>query len=86
MLMIRNRSAKALRSVGPLLLETGTLRTSLLHSSYEFLCFVCGRGFSSGVSSNRNLSYRERLRSGIVGIKKDDAVSLFFDLDLFLQS
>ncbi|KAG2259855.1 hypothetical protein Bca52824_079149 [Brassica carinata] len=68
------RSAKALRFVRPLLLETGTLRTSLFHSPCESSCFVCERGFSS---SDRNLSYKERLRNGIVGIKKDDAVALF---------
>ncbi|KAF2618177.1 hypothetical protein F2Q68_00042441 [Brassica cretica] len=77
--MIRIRSAKALRSVRPLLLETaGTLRTSLFHRTpYELLSFVCERGFSSGRTSGRNLCYRERLRSGLVGIKKDDAVALF---------
>ncbi|CDY15972.1 BnaC08g41510D [Brassica napus] len=31
----------------------------------------------SGLTSDRNLSYKEKLRSGIVGIKKDDAVTLF---------
>ncbi|KAF2590810.1 hypothetical protein F2Q70_00041093, partial [Brassica cretica] len=53
-MMLMIRSAKALRFVRPLLMETA--------------------GFSS---SDRNLSYRERLSSGIVGIKKDDAVVLF---------
>ncbi|KAH0903909.1 hypothetical protein HID58_043412, partial [Brassica napus] len=57
MLMIR--SDKALRFVRPRILETGTLTTSLFHSS------------------DRNLSYIEKLRSGLVDIKKDDAVSLF---------
>ncbi|KAF2588133.1 hypothetical protein F2Q70_00041782 [Brassica cretica] len=76
MLMIRIRSAKALRSVRARFMETaGTLRTSLFHRTpYELLSFVCERGFSS---SDRNLSYKERLRNGIVGIKKDDAVALF---------
>ena len=61
------RSAKALRSARPRFTKTaGTLRTSLFHNSE--------RGFSS---SDRNLSYKERLRNGIVGIKKDDAVALF---------
>ena len=57
MLMIR--SDKALRFVRPRILVTGTLTTSLFHSS------------------DRNLSYIEKLRSGLVDIKKDDAVSLF---------
>ncbi|RID48589.1 hypothetical protein BRARA_I05094 [Brassica rapa] len=72
MLMIRIRSAKALRSVRPLLLETaGTLRTP-----YELLSFVCERTFSGGSDRNRS-SYKERLRSGIIDIKKDDVVALF---------
>ncbi|KAJ4889831.1 Pentatricopeptide repeat-containing protein [Raphanus sativus] len=74
MLMIR--STKALRFVQPLLLETGTVRPSLLHSPYEFLCFVCERAFS-GSSSDRNLCYRDKLSIGLVNIKKDDAVALF---------
>ena len=36
-----------------------------------------GTGTSIGSSSDRNLSYREKLRSGLVDIKKDDAVDLF---------
>ena len=64
------RSAKALRIVRPLLLllDTGTLRISLFHSSE--------RAFSS--STDRKISsYKERLRSGLVNPKKDDAVALF---------
>ncbi|CAN6982522.1 unnamed protein product [Brassica oleracea var. botrytis] len=62
------RSAKALRIVRPLLLDTGTLRISLFHSSE--------RAFSS--STDRKISsYKERLRSGLVNPKKDDAVDLF---------
>ncbi|CAG7867074.1 unnamed protein product, partial [Brassica rapa] len=30
-----------------------------------------------GSSSDRNFSYKEKLRSGLVDIKKDDAVALF---------
>ncbi|WZZ11195.1 hypothetical protein YC2023_097116 [Brassica napus] len=56
-------------------METGTLTTSLLHGRYEFLS-CCGRDFSC-LSSDRNLSYKERLTSGIAGINKDDAVHLF---------
>ncbi|CAG7867203.1 unnamed protein product [Brassica rapa] len=46
---------------------------STLRNAYEFFC---ERGFSSGLTSDRNLSYKEKLRSGIVGIKKDDAGGL----------
>ena len=57
-----------LRSVRSHSIQTGTLR-----NAYEFFC---ERGFSSGLTSDRNLSYKEKLRSGIVGIKKDDAGGL----------
>ncbi|KAL0797733.1 hypothetical protein Bca101_052907 [Brassica carinata] len=69
------RSAKALRSVHPLFQETATLTTALFNSRQEFLS-CCERGFSC-LSSDGNLSYKEILRSGIGGIKKDDAVHLF---------
>nr|ABQ50549.1 hypothetical protein [Brassica rapa] len=36
-----------------------------------------GTGTSIGSSSDRNFSYKEKLRSGLVDIKKDDAVALF---------
>ncbi|KAG5375230.1 hypothetical protein IGI04_039826 [Brassica rapa subsp. trilocularis] len=65
------RSAKAMRFAPPLI-----LRTSLFHSPYEFVFFFCERDFS-GLSRDRNHSYREMLRSGLVDIKKDDAISLF---------
>ncbi|CAN6907893.1 unnamed protein product [Brassica oleracea] len=74
--MLMMQSVTALRFFQTPLTETGTLRTSLLHRSYELLCFVCVRELS-GPGCRRNLSYKERLRNGIVGIKKDDAVALF---------
>lgn len=54
-------------------METGT---PYLNSRHEFLSY-CERDFSSLSRSDRNLSYRERLRNGIADIKKDDAVELF---------
>ncbi|KAH0906219.1 hypothetical protein HID58_038046 [Brassica napus] len=65
------RSAKAMRFAPPLI-----LRTSLFQSPYEFVLYFCERDFS-GLSRDRNGSYREMLRSGLVDIKKDDAISLF---------
>ena len=53
--------------------ETGTLRNDFFQSPYDFFCL---QGFS-GLSSYRNLSYKEKLRSGLFSIKKDDAVALF---------
>jgi len=55
------------------LLETGTLRTALFLSCY-------GRVFSSVSDGKGKVSYRERLRSGIVDIKEDDAVDLFQEM------
>ena len=52
------------------------LRTSLFQSPYEFVLYFCERDFS-GLSRDRNRSYREMLRSGLVDIKKDDAISIF---------
>ncbi|CAH8382357.1 unnamed protein product [Eruca vesicaria subsp. sativa] len=40
-------------------------------------CFLCERGYSGGCDRKISSSYKERLRSGIIGIKKDDAVALF---------
>ncbi|XP_019090833.1 PREDICTED: pentatricopeptide repeat-containing protein At1g12300, mitochondrial-like [Camelina sativa] len=52
-----------------LLLErAGTPRTHVFSS-------CCGRDYSG--FSDRNLSYRERLRSGLADIKAEDAVDLF---------
>ncbi|KAL0757713.1 hypothetical protein Bca101_095381 [Brassica carinata] len=69
-MMLRTQRWKhltTLRSVRSHSFQTGTLRNA----------FFCERVFSSGLTSDRNLSYKEKLRSGIVGIKKDDAVALF---------
>ncbi|KAF8104830.1 hypothetical protein N665_0166s0016 [Sinapis alba] len=56
---------------------TLTRTTSFFQSRHELLS-CCERDFSClSSSSNRKLSYRERLRSGIADIKKDDAVELF---------
>ncbi|CAG7908346.1 unnamed protein product, partial [Brassica rapa] len=73
-LMIRS-AAKSLRSLHPRFLETGTLTAALFNSRQDFLSY-CGRDFSC-LRSDRNLSYKERLTSGITGINKDDAVHLF---------
>ncbi|KAL0732643.1 hypothetical protein Bca4012_008852 [Brassica carinata] len=70
----RWRRLTTLRLVRPRAPETGTLRNAFFQSPYEFFC---ERGFSSGVSSDRYLSYGEKLRSGLVDIKRDDAVDLF---------
>ncbi|KAG7591452.1 Pentatricopeptide repeat [Arabidopsis thaliana x Arabidopsis arenosa] len=76
-LMIRRLSPQASKFFQRRLLETGTLRNALSHCPNELL-FCCERGFSG--FSDRNLSYRERLRSGIVDIKKDDAIDLFQEM------
>nr|VDD57740.1 unnamed protein product [Brassica oleracea] len=57
---------KAFALVQPRFSETGTQRIALFRFSSVF-----------SVLSDGRVSYKERLRSGIVGIKKDDAVSLF---------
>ncbi|CAA7016312.1 unnamed protein product [Microthlaspi erraticum] len=76
MALIRRRwSGKALKLGQPRFPETGILRNASFHNPYELLDFM-ERDFS-GLSSDRNLSYRERLRSGLVDIKADDAVTLF---------
>lgn len=80
MMMIRSSIAlnlKALRLVQPHLLETGTLRSDLLCSLSGFLS-SCERDLS-GIS-NGKVCFRERLRSGIVDIKEDDAVDLFEEM------
>jgi pentatricopeptide repeat protein len=76
-LMIRRLSSQVSKFVQPRLLETGTLRIALINCPNE-LSFCCERGFSA--FSDRNLSYRERLRSGLVDIKADDAIDLFRDM------
>ncbi|KAF3570554.1 hypothetical protein F2Q69_00060762 [Brassica cretica] len=70
--------AKSLRSVHPRFMETVTLTSALFNSRQDFLS-RCERDFSC-LRSDRNLSYKERLTSGIVGIKKDDAVHLFHSM------
>ncbi|CAH2038058.1 unnamed protein product [Thlaspi arvense] len=74
-MMRRWRNAKALKFVQHRFLETGTLGSTLFYSPYVFLS-CCERAFS-GLSSDSNLSYKDRLRSGLVDIKADDAVELF---------
>ncbi|WZZ80206.1 hypothetical protein YC2023_100778 [Brassica napus] len=70
--------AKSLRSVHPRFMETVTLTSALFNSRQDFLS-RCERDFSC-LRSDRNLSYKERLTSGIAGIKKDDAVHLFHSM------
>ncbi|CDY26608.1 BnaA09g46690D [Brassica napus] len=65
--------------------ETGTLRNAaFFQSPYDF--FFCVQGFSGLTSDRKMSSYKERLRSGLVDIKKDDAVALFQSMLRSLRS
>ncbi|CDY26590.1 BnaA09g46870D [Brassica napus] len=65
---------KASRLVQLHLSETGTLRTDSLCSFSTFLS-CCKRDFSG--TTDVKVCFRERLRNGLINIKKDDAVDLF---------
>ncbi|CAA7039193.1 unnamed protein product [Microthlaspi erraticum] len=75
-MVMRRWSGKALKFGQPRLSETGILRNASFHCPYKLLNFW-ERDFSGLSSSDRNLSYGERLRSGLVDIRADDAVNLF---------